>query len=198
MKALCLLACVVCLATAGAATSSGRASKGRPTAIGSQGTRRSAPIHHSWRYYRAMARGLAADRAELRRANRVLRSHLAASRRSLRVVSAAHRRLLRRSGTASSGRYSSRYAIHLAAVTYRQSESDLLRVAECESPGLDPTLVNRQPIYNGEHATGLFQFIPSTWASTPFASFDIFEPVANSLAAGWMWSNGRRREWACQ
>lgn len=94
--------------------------------------------------------------------------------------------------------YGSAYAIALAATAYRQSYTDMIRVANCESPGLDPTLVNDQPIYNGEHATGLFQFIPSTWASTPYAGYNIFDPYANSLAAGWMWSVGRRGEWACK
>jgi hypothetical protein len=91
----------------------------------------------------------------------------------------------------------SRYAIHLAAIAYRQSESDMLRVANCESPGLIPTLVNRTP-HRGEHATGLFQFLPSTWRSTPYGHLNIFDPVVNALATGWMWTNGRRGEWACQ
>lgn len=90
-----------------------------------------------------------------------------------------------------------RVAIEVASIVYGQSYGDMLRVAQCESL-LDPKARNTQPIYNGEHATGLFQFIPSTWASTPFAAFDIYNGWVNALAAGWMWSVGRRGEWACQ
>jgi soluble lytic murein transglycosylase-like protein len=68
----------------------------------------------------------------------------------------------------------------------------MLRVAQCES-GLDPNQVT--PPYE---ASGLFQFLPGTWASTPFAAQNIFDPVANANAAAWMWSVGRRNEWVCQ
>lgn len=95
-------------------------------------------------------------------------------------------------------RPSSLEALRLAAVAYGQSYSDLVRVASCESPGLDPGLRNRQSVWNGEHATGLLQFLPSTFASTPYRSEDIYSPYANALAAGWMWDNGRRGEWACR
>ncbi len=82
--------------------------------------------------------------------------------------------------------------IYAAADRYGQSREDMLRVARCES-GLDP--YNVTPPYS---ASGLFQFLPSTWASTPYANEDIFDPVANANAAGWMWSVGRRNEWVCQ
>jgi uncharacterized protein YraI len=82
--------------------------------------------------------------------------------------------------------------IYAAADAYGQSREDMLRVATCES-GLDPNQVT--PPYD---ASGLFQFLPSTWASTPYADQDIFDPVANANAAAWMWSVGRRNEWVCQ
>jgi uncharacterized protein YraI len=82
--------------------------------------------------------------------------------------------------------------IYAAADAYGQSREDMLRVATCES-GLDPNQVT--PPYD---ASGLFQFLPSTWASTPYADEDIFDPVANANAAAWMWSVGRRNEWVCQ
>jgi hypothetical protein len=89
----------------------------------------------------------------------------------------------------------SRDAIALAAVVYRQSEGDLLRVAMCETGGsLSPYAKNRS-----SSASGLYQFLhPSTWSSTPFARFSVWNPYANALAAGWMWSVGRRGEWVCQ
>lgn len=80
--------------------------------------------------------------------------------------------------------------IKRAAIHYRQSFSDMLRVAKCES-GLDP--YNE---YKGHY--GLFQFLRSTFATTKYAGKDINSAKWNSLATGWMWANGRRGEWACQ
>ena len=95
----------------------------------------------------------------------------------------------------SSGSYSQDQIIQLiydAADRYGQPREDMLRVARCESV-LDPGAVNA-----GGQSYGLFQFIPSTWATTPYASYDIFDPWANANAAGWMWEQGRRNEWVCQ
>lgn len=82
--------------------------------------------------------------------------------------------------------------IYAAADRYGQPRADMLRVARCESV-LDPNAVNAS---GGSY--GLFQFIPSTWATTPYASYDIFDPWASANAAGWMWQQGRRNEWVCQ
>ncbi len=82
--------------------------------------------------------------------------------------------------------------IREAARAFAQPEEDLVRVGRCES-NLDPNAVNPDGPY-----FGLFQFLRSTWASTPFATRDIFDPVANAHAAAWMWQQGRRGEWACQ
>lgn len=47
-------------------------------------------------------------------------------------------------------------------------------------------------------ASGLYQFLTSTFASTPYgrAGMSIWSPCASSLAAGWMHQNGRGGEWA--
>lgn len=82
--------------------------------------------------------------------------------------------------------------IYAAADMYGQPREDMLRVARCES-NLDPNAVNPS-----SNASGLFQFLPSTWETTPYADQDIFDPVANAEAAAWMWSEGRRGEWVCQ
>ena len=82
--------------------------------------------------------------------------------------------------------------IYAAADRYGQSRADMLRVARCESV-LDPNAVNAS---GGSY--GLFQFIPSTWATTPYAGDDIFDAYASANAAGWMWQQGRRNEWVCQ
>ncbi len=79
-----------------------------------------------------------------------------------------------------------------AAREFGQPVADMIRVGRCES-NLDPRAVNPQGPW-----LGLFQFHRSTWASTPFADRDIFDPVANANAAAWMWQQGRRNEWTCQ
>lgn len=82
--------------------------------------------------------------------------------------------------------------IYSAADYYGQSREAMLRVAKCES-NLDP--YNVTPPYS---ASGLFQFLPGTWRTTPYADKDIFDPWASAYAAAWMWSVGRRGEWVCQ
>jgi peptidoglycan hydrolase CwlO-like protein len=61
---------------------------------------------------------------------------------------------------------------------------EALRIIQCESLG-DPDAYNP---YSG--ASGLFQFLPATWASTaPKAGFpgaDPFDPVANIGSASWL------------
>jgi soluble lytic murein transglycosylase-like protein len=69
-----------------------------------------------------------------------------------------------------------------------------LRVAKCES-SYNPNAVNRY-----SHASGLFQFIPSTWASTPQAKAgkSVFDPVANARAAAWLYKRAGPRPWVCK
>jgi hypothetical protein len=56
----------------------------------------------------------------------------------------------------------------------------------------DPNATNR---YSG--AMGLYQFLPSTWRTTPQgrAGLSAYDPVAATAAANWMLSVGRAREW---
>lgn len=83
-------------------------------------------------------------------------------------------------------------AINLACATYGRC-STLWRKASCETGGtLDPRLANPS-----SSAAGLFQFLPSTWRTTPYRAFSVWDPVANALAAGWMHNVGRGGEWAC-
>ena len=79
-----------------------------------------------------------------------------------------------------------------AAREYGQSEEAMVRVARCESV-LDPCAVNDDGPYYG-----LYQFLKSTWRSTPFGDRDIFDPEAQALATGWMWQQGRKNEWVCK
>lgn len=81
--------------------------------------------------------------------------------------------------------------IYGAAAAYGQDGNALLAVASCES-GLDPGAYNAS-----SGASGLFQFLPGTWASTPYGGSSVFDASANANAAAWMWSMGRRGEWVC-
>ena len=82
--------------------------------------------------------------------------------------------------------------IYEAADNYGQSREAMLRVARCES-GLNPNAVGGGGAYHG-----LFQFVPSTFAGTPYAQYDIYDPWANAHAAAWMWSQGGKSAWVCQ
>jgi uncharacterized protein YraI len=82
--------------------------------------------------------------------------------------------------------------VYEAADNYGQSRQDMLRVARCES-GLDPSAVGGGGAYHG-----LFQFVPSTFAGTPYGEYDIYDPWANANAAAWMWSEGQKSSWVCQ
>lgn len=83
-------------------------------------------------------------------------------------------------------------AINLATVTYGVSGATMWRKARCESR-LRPYAKNRSST-----AAGLFQFLDSTWASTPFGRFSVYSPYANAMAAGWMHAHGRSGEWVCK
>ena len=67
-----------------------------------------------------------------------------------------------------------------------------MRVAQCESQ-YNPFAVNRV-----SGAAGLFQFLPSTWASSPFARQSVFDPVANANAAAWLYQHAGASQWQCR
>lgn len=66
------------------------------------------------------------------------------------------------------------------------------QIAYCESK-YDPNAVNRQSA-----AQGLFQFLPSTWAGTPFATASPFDPSANARAAAWLLQTYGASQWECR
>lgn len=102
---------------------------------------------------------------------------------------------------------SSLEAIGLAAIAYHVDANLLYRIASCESTG---TRVGTGPrsersLYalaknRSSTASGLGQFLDSTWRSSPFSGFSVFSPYANALAmgyevaaghAGWQWAASR-------
>jgi soluble lytic murein transglycosylase-like protein len=71
----------------------------------------------------------------------------------------------------------------------------MIRVARCETGGdFNPRSYNRS-----SGASGLFQFLPSTWQRTPFRMLDVFDAYSNALAAAWLVrQDGGWREWSCR
>ena len=67
-----------------------------------------------------------------------------------------------------------------------------MNVAWCESR-YHPNSVN-----SSSGASGLFQFLPSTWAFTPYAKYSPFDPKWNALAAAWLYSRDGPSQWECQ
>ncbi|HEY7200096.1 MAG TPA: transglycosylase SLT domain-containing protein [Candidatus Dormibacteraeota bacterium] len=71
------------------------------------------------------------------------------------------------------------------------AQSWALRVAKCES-NYNPYAVNKS-----SGASGLFQFLPSTWASSPYHASSPFDPTANAKAAAWLYQRSGPGQWVC-
>ena len=67
-----------------------------------------------------------------------------------------------------------------------------INVAYCESR-YHPNSVN-----TSSGASGLFQFLLSTWGGTPWHASSPFDPVANASAAAWLYSHYGPGRWVCQ
>ena len=82
-------------------------------------------------------------------------------------------------------------ALHQASARYGVSYWEMRTVSFCESRW------NPRAVGNG--SLGLFQFLPSTWAHTPYAARSVFDPYANAAAAAWLVrKDGGWREWTCR
>jgi len=66
-----------------------------------------------------------------------------------------------------------------------------VRLAQCES-GLNPYAFNRSSA-----ASGLFQFLPSTWAGTPWHAQSPFDAASNAAAAAWLYRRSGAGQWQC-
>jgi uncharacterized protein YabE (DUF348 family) len=82
-----------------------------------------------------------------------------------------------------------------AAAAQGADADQLLRVAWCESrynPGA----------YNASGASGLFQFMPYTWAVNSvragYAGTSPFDPIAAANVAAWMFARGQAGQWSCR
>lgn len=127
---------------------------------------------------------LGAQVRELHRVNYRLGSALASLQRR-------HRRIIRTLQAHVGG---VDYAIRLAASTFGVSLAEMRAVAACETGGtFDPGSYNP-----GSGASGLYQFLSSTWSSQGLAGFSVYDPVANALAAARIASREGWAQWSCQ
>jgi hypothetical protein len=86
--------------------------------------------------------------------------------------------------------------IRAAAARWGADPAQLLRVAWCESrynPGA----------YNASSgASGLFQFMPRTWAANSvragYGGASVFDAVANANTAAYMFANSQAYQWSCK
>lgn len=86
------------------------------------------------------------------------------------------------------------YAIRIASAAFGVSQTDMRSVAWCESRMGAQTTAQA-----GSGASGLYQFLGSTWAHTPFSTFDVFDPLPNALAAAQIVAHdGGWGQWTCQ
>jgi sulfur carrier protein ThiS len=85
--------------------------------------------------------------------------------------------------------------IREAAAAQGADPDQLLRVAWCESR-YNPSA------YNPSGASGLFQFMPRTWAVNSaragFAGASVWDPVAAANVAAYMFAMGQAGQWVCR
>lgn len=89
---------------------------------------------------------------------------------------------------------SAREAIALASFVYDVPEGTLRRLAWCESR-MNPRALNRS-----SGASGLLQFLPSTWRGNRFgrAGFSVWSPYANAMGAAYHISRYGTGAWECR
>lgn len=89
-------------------------------------------------------------------------------------------------------------SLQLAAIAYGQDWRHLYRCALSEGArGAERRdRHNVRPNRAGSGAFSSFQFMRGTFLSTPFAGLDWSRQDVQAHAAAWMWSVGRRGEWA--
>ena len=80
--------------------------------------------------------------------------------------------------------------IRRAAKHFDQPVSQAFAIAHRESR-YDWTQTN-----SSSGAAGLYQFMPTTWASTPYHRYSRYSPRWAPLAAMWMWKHGGYHHWS--
>ncbi len=80
--------------------------------------------------------------------------------------------------------------IRRAAAHFGQSKQQAYAIAFRESR-FNPRVTN-----SSSGAAGLYQFMPGTWAHTPYRKKSVYSPKWASLGAMWMWSKGGYSHWS--
>lgn len=84
------------------------------------------------------------------------------------------------------------FAIDIASRAFRVSRAEMTAVARCESH-LNPFAQNQTST-----AGGLFQWLASSWASTPFGDLSRYDPLVASLATAEHVSRAGWGAWVCK
>ena len=87
-------------------------------------------------------------------------------------------------------RATARCFIRRAADHFHQSRSQAYAIAYRESR------YNWHATNSSSGAAGLYQFMRSTWESTPYARYSPYHPRWAALAAMWMWKHGKQSHWS--
>lgn len=80
--------------------------------------------------------------------------------------------------------------IRRAAAHFGESKKHAYAIAHRESR-FNPKVTN-----SSSGAAGLYQFMPGTWASTPYRKKSVYSPKWAALGAMWMWSRGGYSHWS--
>jgi hypothetical protein len=80
--------------------------------------------------------------------------------------------------------------IRRAARHFHQSQRQALAIAYRESR------YNYRVTNSSSGAAGLYQFMPDTWAHTPYRKQSPYQPRWAALGAMWMWAHGGYSHWS--
>jgi hypothetical protein len=86
--------------------------------------------------------------------------------------------------------------VEAAAAQYGLDPNMMLRIMNCETHGNASTVSTF--IINGEHPTGLFQFLPSTWISAGGTADNIFDGAVQIQLAARKMSREGTSAWQCK
>jgi hypothetical protein len=89
-----------------------------------------------------------------------------------------------------------REAVFIAARVYRVNPWEMISVARCESRA--DLSARRVSARNSATAEGAWQFLDSTWSSTPFAAFDRDNVYVQALATAAIVEREGWHQWDCK
>lgn len=138
---------------------------------------------------------IAPDLSAMGRALAAERSRNAALRSQIRIERKRHSAAISRLRGVIMGKTSVRTALRLAAATHGVSESELRRVAWCESRN-NPRAVG--PASSDGRPVGLLQFKPAKWSETPYRFLPRTDPYASAMAAAYVVRREGWRAWECK